>query len=401
MEETISKDYSRNNHNSNLWEDFDVDFGDVVPDTKDLLTRFIEREIIDVFLKNHSNNTTPSQGNLRRNWSSENIFHSLEERKEKLKKKWMEQKMKIKQKIRAPPFLRTSDKIAFTLSLSGLLMTEFILLKFPEHMIYWYTLLIFPLLATRYYFYHKIKYHYFMLDFCYYCQAMTLIWFYFFPENSTFFEVLFAATNGPLAIGIVMWRNSLVFHDLDKITSVFIHMFPPLVTFCLRWYPNKIVVCSSSSCIPSASITFGFSFVFYTIWQILYILKTEYIDREKLDKDRKIITTSRFWTEIKPHPIYLFVRKRGWNIDPLVILTCSQTVYTLLSLLPIMPIFVSFELHCLYLGSIFLICVWNGANFYFEVFVGTYQKRLERFIQNQKIQSLESNSVDVTADKES
>lgn len=30
-----------------------------------------------------------------------------------------------------------------------------------------------------------------------------------------------------------MWRNSLVFHSLDKVTSLFIHIMPPLVLHCL------------------------------------------------------------------------------------------------------------------------------------------------------------------------
>ena len=29
----------------------------------------------------------------------------------------------------------------------------------------------------------------------------------------------------------------LVFHDVDKITSTFIHFVPPLVTFTMRWHP--------------------------------------------------------------------------------------------------------------------------------------------------------------------
>src|SRR4051794_7827254 len=33
---------------------------------------------------------------------------------------------------------------------------------------------------------------------------------------------------GPLAWAIVTWRNSMVFHSLDKITSMFIHITPTL-----------------------------------------------------------------------------------------------------------------------------------------------------------------------------
>jgi hypothetical protein len=39
---------------------------------------------------------------------------------------------------------------------------------------------------------------------------------------------------GPLASAIITWRNSLVFHSLDKVTSLFIHMYPPLVLTVIR-----------------------------------------------------------------------------------------------------------------------------------------------------------------------
>ena len=36
-----------------------------------------------------------------------------------------------------------------------------------------------------------------------------------------------------------MWRNSLVFHDVEKITSLYIHIFPGLLLYALRWYPHS------------------------------------------------------------------------------------------------------------------------------------------------------------------
>ena len=38
---------------------------------------------------------------------------------------------------------------------------------------------------------------------------------------------------GNNAWAIAMWRNSMVFHSLDKVTSLFIHIMPPVVLHCL------------------------------------------------------------------------------------------------------------------------------------------------------------------------
>ena len=52
---------------------------------------------------------------------------------------------------------------------------------------------------------------------------------FFFPFSTTLWKVSFVLSNGPVAWAIYMWKNSLVFHSLDKIISVLIHIMPPLV----------------------------------------------------------------------------------------------------------------------------------------------------------------------------
>ena len=39
---------------------------------------------------------------------------------------------------------------------------------------------------------------------------------------------------GPLMFAIIVWKNSLVFHSLDKLTSFFLHAFPPITIHLLR-----------------------------------------------------------------------------------------------------------------------------------------------------------------------
>ena len=45
--------------------------------------------------------------------------------------------------------------------------------------------------------------------------------------------VMFGIANGPLAWATYIFRNSLVFHDLDKMTSVYIHVLPLFLTYGL------------------------------------------------------------------------------------------------------------------------------------------------------------------------
>ena len=38
-------------------------------------------------------------------------------------------------------------------------------------------------------------------------------------------------SHGPIAIAILAWQNSMVFHSLDKMTSFYIHIMPPLTCY--------------------------------------------------------------------------------------------------------------------------------------------------------------------------
>jgi len=290
----------------------------------------------------------------------------------------------MNKRMKTPPFLRTSDKCAFTISVACLCFTQWILLMHPQFMYLWYTFLVIPLLTWRYFFYSKLKYQYFMLDFCYFVQSILFFWMYVIPNNVDLFQILFAMCNGPLAFGIVMWRNSLVFHDLDKVTSVFIHIFPPLITYCARWYPSNndfTTICGNADCTTTLNNMLFFPLCFYFLWQVLYLIQTEVFDYEKLQNDKDIMTTVRYWTHVKPHPLLILIQKKKYNIKPIYILIVAQALYTFVCFLPIIPIYRSFTLHTLYLMFLFLTCIWNGANFYFEIFAETYTKRLRRFLE--------------------
>jgi hypothetical protein len=74
--------------------------------------------------------------------------------------------------------------------------------------------------------YRSQKWHYFMIDFCYY-NSMLLMELLWKPSPSdSHVLVVFALSMGPLVGAIWMWKNALVFSDLDRFTSVFIHFVP-------------------------------------------------------------------------------------------------------------------------------------------------------------------------------
>ena len=112
--------------------------------------------------------------------------------------------------------------------------SEWLLLRTPQWFPIFYVLLMSLLLAWRFIDYKSVKSELYMLDFCYFVNLSVATQALFYPSNQEWFEANYVLSTGPICLAIVVWHNSLVFHSLDKVTSFFLHAFPPLVCHGLR-----------------------------------------------------------------------------------------------------------------------------------------------------------------------
>jgi len=156
------------------------------------------------------------------------LFFTGNEQKS-IRKSWLK-------KLKKQSFIILKDKLCFFLGVVNIALTQFILFNYPEYFGIYYTVWIIPLLIYRFFIYTSRKWGLFMLDFCYFTNILCLFHLWIYPSSPYLFETTFILSNGPLIWAVVAWRNSLVFHDIDKMTSLFIHVAPPLVTFSQRWY---------------------------------------------------------------------------------------------------------------------------------------------------------------------
>ena len=91
------------------------------------------------------------------------------------------------------------------------------------------------LLPLRCYRYKKRDWHYFLFDLCYFVTILNFAFFWIFPSSPTLFIACYCLSHGSLASAVITWRNSLVFHDQDKVTSLFIHIYPPFSFTVIRY----------------------------------------------------------------------------------------------------------------------------------------------------------------------
>ncbi|KAK4391840.1 Glycerophosphocholine acyltransferase 1 [Sesamum angolense] len=267
--------------------------------------------------------------------------------KQAVQTKEMLSKQAIKIAKQAEEHERFINKVTHLLGVLGFGGFCFILGARPQDVRYLYCLFYVIFVPLRWIYYRYKKWHYYLLDFCYYANTIFLIMLLCFPKNEKLFMVCFSFAEGPLAWALIVWRCSLVFNSMDKIVSVFIHLLPGLVFFTIRWWdpvffeamhPEGTARRASWPYVESKSYLWTWLFFVplaaYCVWQLLYFLIVDVLRRQRLLRDPEVMTSYRL---------------------------CRAT--TALTV----PIFLSYELHVTFQVLKVSASVWNGGNFLLEV----------------------------------
>ncbi len=283
------------------------------------------------------------------------------------------------------PDVKILDKLSFMMGVSVICFSEFIFLKNPEWFPLYYQALITLLIIVRAFLYFQNKAQFFLMDFCYAvngsCIAQTLLQ----TENVEWFKLNYVFAMGPLCAAIPVWRNSLVFHSLDKITSIFMHGLPAILFHLYRFgkIPSKRLSYHSDD-LGFRAVLF-YALFFYVLWQAMYTLVTEILFYKTFTKDKSLVTSLRHlarnewsWVIQAIRQVRLFC---GMDevLDPdetktKVIFACFQFAFTFLTMLPCPWLYRDERLSAGYLFIIFAIGMWNGASYYFEKSLAGHDK---------------------------
>ena len=306
-----------------------------------------------------------------------------------------------------PDYVKLLDKIAFTLGLLNILACEYFLVKLPTYFWLWYSLIIPLLILTRIFHFKSLGWQYFLLDFCYFVQLCVFLNLYVFTSSLVFFKICFIYANGPLTWAVVVWRNSLVFHDYDKITSVYIHFLPCALYYAGRWHGhNPLTFLQGSATTESIPLyeklclnDYILASIGYIFWQLLYFGKTEIVDKTKLDARPELLTSLRWMSSDKKNSFAKFVlgicRKAGFmrfnehfdcfSTKTKIIFMGAQFLYSMMTFIPTIFLYNSQKCHIAFLIFIFCTSAFNGASFYIEVFSKVYQLKIEKLSESRKL----------------
>jgi hypothetical protein len=141
-----------------------------------------------------------------------------EEQLEKYRKRMRSSVEKLGQRWNDTKAVTLREKFSFIGGVLNIFFSGYIIGGYPEWFHIWYTAQLLYFMPIRYYSYHKRGYHYFLADLCYFVNFLAMLSIWVFPNSKRLFISTYCLAYGNNAIAIAMWRNSMVFHSLDKVT---------------------------------------------------------------------------------------------------------------------------------------------------------------------------------------
>ena len=200
------------------------------------------------------------------------------------------------------------SEINFTMGVLNCFFIEFMFTVYPEHLWLVYlieALYLFPLKVYTLFNTEPLNTVYYLFDYCWVMNGLGVLGFIILFAGKTNIsdelrEQLFLAGYGT-AVGPLLGATlllpfvSLIFHNLEFMTSVFIHFYPPLLFYILKWMPNEVKAAWPEAFgldyevqfWPNGSFTgnvFGNTIIVYLVWYVPYVLWQLFIG---LDLPRK------------------------------------------------------------------------------------------------------------------
>jgi hypothetical protein len=315
---------------------------------------------------------------------------SAEEQLDRYRKRMRTSVEKLGRRWNDTKSITVREKISFICGVMNIFVSGYLIGGWPEWFHVWYTVQLLYFMPLRYYSYHKRGYHYFLADLCYFVNLLLMLSIWVFPNSKRLFTATYCLAYGNNAVAIIMWRNSLVFHSFDKVTSLFIHIMPCATLHCIVHLLDPAIQAVRFPAIhtirtsPPGSATASYANVFsmlawstlpYSFWQLTYYFFITVRRREKIAAGRP---TSFTWLRKSYSKVWIgrvVLSLPGVLQEPAFMLI--QYSYAVLTMLPCPLWFLSRWASSGFLMGVFLWSVYNGSTYYIDVFGTRFQRELE------------------------
>ncbi|KAK9331342.1 hypothetical protein V1520DRAFT_337980 [Lipomyces starkeyi] len=307
------------------------------------------------------------------------VLRGREEDIDRLRRRFLTSLSRFEAKWEDAQVVSQREKLAFAFGLGNVFASGLLLGAHPEWFHVWYSVQMCYLMPIRIYSYRKRSYQYFLADLCYFVNILLLVWLWIFPGSRMLFLSTYCLAYGTLAWAVITWRNSLVLHSIDKTTSAFIHVLPPVVLHCIHFRIDddyKGTRFAGAAELKSLNLWEGMLWAsfWYAIWQTLYHI---FITVRRKEKIKAGYLTSFEWLRrsYKDTKLGLFVNGLPEPF-PVLAFTMIQFGYQMLTMIPCPLWYHSKYLSATFVFTIFMVASYNGATYYIDVFGRRFQKEL-------------------------
>ncbi|KAF2184742.1 hypothetical protein K469DRAFT_633000 [Zopfia rhizophila CBS 207.26] len=312
-----------------------------------------------------------------------------DEQLDKYKKRMRQSVDRLNKRWNDATAVTAREKASFIAGVMNIVVSGYLVGARPEFFPIWYTAQLLYFMPIRYYTYHKKGYHYFLADLCYFVNLLAFLSIWVFPKSKRLFISTYCLAYGNNAIAIAMWRNSLVFHSMDKVVSLFIHIMPCVTLHCLvhllppdyqkQRYPAIYTIRTSAPDSPehySLPQMMLWATIPYAVWQLTYHFMITVRRREKIAAGRPTSFTWLRKSYAKTAIGKLVLSLPNFLQEPAFMLI--QYSYACITMIPC-PIWFWYRWASgSFLTVVFMWSVYNGATYYIDVFGKRFQKELEQ-----------------------
>lgn len=139
------------------------------------------------------------------------------EQLEKYRKRMRQSVDRLNKRWKEQVTVTAREKASFIAAVMNIFVSGYLVGCHPDLFPHWYTAQLLYFMPIRFITYHKKGYHYFLADLCYFVNILVVLSIWVFPQSKRLFIATYCLAFGNNAVAIIMWRNSLVFHSMDKV----------------------------------------------------------------------------------------------------------------------------------------------------------------------------------------
>ncbi|CAH0018270.1 unnamed protein product [Clonostachys rhizophaga] len=314
---------------------------------------------------------------------------SADEQLERYRKRIRQRVDKLGRQWNDTKTISLREKVSFICGVMNIFISGYLIGGHPELFHLWYGVQLIYFMPIRIYLYQRRGYHYFLADLCYFVNLLCSLSIWVFPSSKRLFVAAYCLAFGNNAVAIIMWRNSLVFHSFDKVTTLFIHIMPCATLHCLvHLFPSELqkvrfpaiytIKNSSAGSLTAYANVLSmlvWSTLPYAIWQLSYYFFISFRRRDKIAAGRP---TSFTWLRQSYSKTWIgkIVLSLPSHLQEPAFMGI-QYIYACLTIMPCPLWFFSRYASSIFLLTVFSWSIYNGSTYYIDVFGRRFQKELE------------------------